>query len=208
MTVISEPSLVEPQRLVWESHAVNSRYPLRRALAVAGVLLALAFAIPRIATHMPYQRLGVSLTWDDEGVSRVQEVVGPPSLGLLRPGDVLMTMNGEPMSRPQPSTSSARLSLPKESITFEVLREGRLLNVLVPPVKLTLWQRMRYFLFRLAALIAAPLVAIALVWRRPDLGTGLVFLWYAGLQAIAMVYQIYRFPELEPTGVLRAWMGL
>jgi hypothetical protein len=208
MTVIPAPSIVEPQRLVWDSHAVISRYPLRRALAVAGVLLALAFVIPRIATHMPYPRLGVSLTWDDQDVARVQEVVGPPSQGLLRPGDVLLNMNGEAMRPPQRVAGVQRLSLPKELITFEVLREGRLLNVMVPPVKLTLWQRIRYFLFRLAALVAAPLVAIALVWRRPDLGTGLVFLWYAGLQAIATSYQIYRFPEFEPTGVLRWWMGL
>ena len=208
MTVLSAPSVVEPQRSVWESRAVNSHYPLRRAIAVAGVLLALAFAIPRIATHMPYPRLGVSMTWDAEGPGRVQEDVGPPSLGHLRPGDVLLTMNGEEMRRPMRGASSERLQLPKESITFEVLREGRVLNVMVPPVKLTLWQRVRYLLFRLAALVAAPLVAIALVWRRPDLTTGLTFLWYAGLHAVAVVHQNYYFPEFEPTGALRWWMGL
>src|SRR4030095_15132324 len=118
MTVLSGPSLVEPQPVVWDSHAVNSRYPLRRALAVAGVLLALAFVIPRIATHMPYQRLGVSLTWDDQDIARVNEVVGPPSQGLLRPGDVLITMNGDKMERPpRMSGSSARPRLPKETIT-------------------------------------------------------------------------------------------
>ena len=121
---------------------------------------------------------------------------------------MLVTLNGEPMRRPPTGANPSRLALPKQAITFEVLREGRLLNVIVPPVKLTVWQRVRYFLFRLAALVAAPLVAIALVWRRPDLGTGFVFLWWAGLQAIAIVYQIYRFPELEPTGLLRFWMGL
>jgi hypothetical protein len=181
---------------------------LRRALAVAGVLLALAFVIPRIATHMPYQRLGVSLSFEDQDKARVQEVVGPPSQGLLRPGDILLTMNGEKMRRPPNGPSWSRPKLPKESITFEVLREGRVLDVMVPPVKLTLWQRIRYFLFRLAALVAAPLVAIALVWRRPDLGTGLVFLWYAGLQAVAVVHQMYFFPEFEQSGVLRWWMGL
>src|SRR4029453_5095278 len=112
MTVIPGPSLIEPRQAVWESHAVNSRYPLRRALAVAGVLLALAFVIPRIAPQMPYQRLGVSLTFDEKDIARVQEVVGPPSLGLLRPGDVLLNMKGEAM-RPPPRGASQRLSLPK-----------------------------------------------------------------------------------------------
>ena len=85
MTVLAGPPVIERGQDVWESHTVTSHYPLRRALAVAGVLLALAFVIPRIVTHMPYQRLGVSLTWDEQGVARVQEVVGPPSLGLSCP---------------------------------------------------------------------------------------------------------------------------
>jgi hypothetical protein len=187
---------------------VTSRDSVRRSLAVAGVLLALAFVVPRIVTQMPYQRLGVTLSWGSDGIARVQEVVGPPSLGLLRPGDVLIAMNGDAMRPPSKVGTYARLALPKETIVFEVQREGRLLDVIVPPVKLTLWQRVRFLLFRLAALVAAPLVAFALVWRRPDLGTGMVFLWYAGLQAVATVYQIYRFPEFEPTGWLRAWMGI
>src|SRR5262245_8174567 len=208
MTVLAEPGVVEPHAHVWEGSSVTSRDSLRRSLAIAGVLLALAFVVPRILTQMPYQRLGVTLSWENHGIARVQEVVGPPSLGLLRPGDVLIAMNGEGMRPPSRVGTYARLALPKETIVFEVQREGRLLNVIVPPVKLTLWQRVRFLLFRLAALVAAPLVAFALVWRRPDLGTGLVFLWYAGLQAVATVFEIYRFPEFEPTGSLRAWMGL
>src|SRR5262245_59395170 len=208
MTVLAEPGVVEPHAHVWEGSSVTSRDSLRRSLAIAGVLLALAFVVPRILTQMPYQRLGVTLSWENHGIARVQEVVGPPSLGLLRPGDVLIAMNGEGMRPPSRVGTYARLALPKETIVFEVQREGRLLNVIVPPVKLTLWQRVRFLLFRLAALVAAPLVAFALVWRRPDLGTGLVFLWYAGLQAVATVHQIYRFPEFEQTGALRWWLGL
>jgi hypothetical protein len=186
---------------------VSSPFVLRRTLAVAGVLLALAFVVPRILTHMPYQRLGVTLSWSADGVARVQEVVGPPSLGLLRPGDVLLSLNGEAMRPPSRSGGQARLALPKEALTFEVLREGRRLDVIVPPVRLTVWQRVRFLLFRLAALVAAPLVAFALVWRRPDLTTASVFLWYAALQVIAVVYQIYRYPEFEPAGFQRFWMG-
>src|SRR5436190_2111286 len=99
--------LVEPIPGVWDSSSVTSRNSLRRALAVAGVLIALAFAIPRVA-----------------------------------------------------------------------------------------------------ALVAAPLVAFALAWRRPDLGTAGVFLWFAALQGLAVVFQIYRTPEVEPIGALRWWMGV
>src|SRR5688572_32874298 len=143
MTVIPAPGPVEPLATVWESSAVHVRHSVRRALAVAGVFLALGFVVPRIVTHMPYQRLGVRLTWGADGVAHVQEVVGPPSLGLLRPGDVLVAVNGEAMERPAGTATGSRLALPKEAITFEVLREGRRLDVLVPPVKLTLWQRIR-----------------------------------------------------------------
>src|SRR5512147_2544796 len=136
MTVLRGPGPIEPRPALWDSSEVITRYPLRRTLAVAGVLLALAFVVPRILTHMPYQRLGVTMTWNDEGVARVQEVVGPPSLGLLRPGDVLVTLNGEAMRRPPSGSTYSRLALPKEAISFEVLREGRRLSVVVPPVKL------------------------------------------------------------------------
>ena len=197
---------VEPAPAVWDSFAVTSRDSLRRALAVAGVLLALAFAIPRVATHMPYPRLGITLAWTPEGSARVQEVVGPPSKGLLRAGDVLLGLDGAPFVKPIRGTS--RLSLPKEALTFDVVRDGQRISVTVPPLRLTLWQRVRFLLFRLAALVAAPLVAFALIWRRPDLGTAGIFLWFAALQGLAVVFQIYRHPEVEPQGALRWWMGV
>src|SRR5213075_2441114 len=167
---------VEPVPVVWDSFGVTSRDSLRRALAVAGVLLALAFAVPRVATHMPYPRLGITLAWTPQGNARVQEVVGPPSKGLLRAGDVLLGLDGAPFVKPIRGTS--RLSLPKEALTFDVERDGQRISVTVPPLRLTLWQRVRFLLFRLAALVAAPLVAFALIWRRPDLGTAGIFLWY------------------------------
>ena len=199
-------ALVERAPGVWDSSRVTSRNSLRRALAVAGVLIALAFAIPRIATHMPYPRLGITLAWTPQGNARVQEVVGPPSKGLLRTGDVLLGLDGAPFLKPIRGTG--RLALPKEALTFDVERDGQRMLVTVPPLRLTLWQRIRFLLFRLAALVAAPLVAFALAWRRPDLGTAGVFLWFAALQGLAVVFQIYRTPEVEPIGALRWWMGV
>ena len=204
--MISHPRTVERSAAVWDSSPVVTRYALRRFMAVAGVLVALAFAIPRIVTHMPYQRLGITLAWTPQGNARVQEVVGPPSKGLLRPGDMLVSVNGEPFRKPVLGLS--RVTLPKQEISLEVLRQGARVSVIIPPVRLTLWQRVRFLVFRLAALVAAPLVAFALVWRRPDLGTAGVFLWYAALQGLAVVFQIYRHPEVDPAGVFRLWMGL
>ena len=188
-------AVVEGRAALWDSRNVNSPYRMRRALAVVGVVLALAFAVPRVLTHMPYPRLGLTLAWTPDGHARVQEVFGPPSKGLLEPGDLLMGMNGEPFERTPPSRAYTSRSLPKDAITFEVRRRGTDVRVVVPPVQLSLWQRVRFLLFRLAALVAAPIVAFALVWRRPDLGTARVFLWYAALQGIAFVFQIYRHPK-------------
>ena len=201
-------AVVEGRAALWDSRNVNSPYRMRRALAVVGVVLALAFAVPRVLTHMPYPRLGLTLAWTPDGHARVQEVFGPPSKGLLEPGDLLMGMNGEPFERTPPSRAYTSRSLPKDAIRFEVRRRGTDVQVVVPPVQLSLWQRVRFLLFRLAALVAAPIVAFALVWRRPDLGTARVFLWYAALQGIAFVFQIYRHPEVQFGGLFRHWMGL
>ena len=199
---------VEGRTAVWDSRVVKSPYRLRRALAVAGVVLALAFAVPRVVTHMPYPRLGVTLSWTADGHAQVQEVFGPPSKGLLEPGDLLLQMNGEPFRRSPVTRTYTSRTLPKDAITFEVQRRGADLQVVVPPVQLSLWQRVRFLLFRLAALVAAPIVAFMLVWRRPDLATAYVFLWYATLQGMAFVHQIYRHPEVQFEGFFKQWMGL
>jgi hypothetical protein len=180
---------------------------MRRALAVLGVLIALAFAVPRILTHTPYARLGLRLEWTADGLARVQQVVGPPSIGLLRSGDLLLEMDGVAIRRPSLTASYGRASLPREPITFLVRRGTEDLTVTVPPARLSLWHRVRYLLVPLAAMVAAPLVAFALFWRRPDLGTAAVFLWFAALQAITVVHEIYRHPEIEPDGALRLFMG-
>ncbi|HEY3216660.1 MAG TPA: histidine kinase, partial [Candidatus Eisenbacteria bacterium] len=180
---------------------------LRRALAVAGVLATLGIGVPRVLTHTPYARLGVTLMWTPQGNARVERVLGPPAQGLLRHGDMLLLMNGAPFRRPPATAGGYRMALPKQPITFRLLRGGRPLEVTVPPARLTIWQRVRFLLFQLLALVAAVFVAFALVWRRPDLGTAAVFLWFAALQTLSAVHETYRNPEVEPTGAFRIFMG-
>ena len=58
---------------------MSRTFRTRRILAVLAVLAAAVLAVPRFLTHVPYQRLGVSLDWDNpDGRPRVFEVVGPP----------------------------------------------------------------------------------------------------------------------------------
>jgi len=181
---------------------------IRRALAVAGLLLAFALIIPRILIYAPYARLGLTLERTTDGTLRVATVVGPPALGLLEKGDVLLTVDGEPIERPSTARSVGRPWLPRGAFQLEVERGGRRFEVTVPPARLSLWQRVRFVLFPLVAVIAAPLVAILLFWRRPDLGTAAVFLWFTALQAVSVVHGIYVIPEQEPTGALRLLMGV
>jgi hypothetical protein len=181
---------------------------IRRALAVAGLLLAFALIIPRILTHIPYSRLGLSLERTTDGSLRVAKVVGPPALGLLEKGDVLLTVDGAPVELSATARRAGRPWLPRESFQLGVERGGRTFEVTVPPARLSLWQRIRFVLFPLAAVIAAPLVAILLFWRRPDLGTAAVFLWFTAVQAVSVVHSIYSIPEQEPAGTLRFLMGV
>ena len=143
--------------------------------------------------------------WTPRGNARVERVVGPPAQGLLKSGDVLVRMNGAPFLRPARATAF-RPMLPKEPIRFDIMRAGRPMEVVVPPVRLTIWQRVRFLVFQLLAIVAALFVALALVWRRPDLGTALVFLWFASLQTLSSVPEFYRNPVVEPTGGFRLVM--
>lgn len=209
MAILDRADPVERPSGVWEHRRVISGFRMRRGLAVAGVLVALAFAVPRIFTHTPYARLGVRLEWSEaDDAFRVQQVVGPPSLGLLRSGDLLIEMDGIPIRKPSLTASYGRAALPKEPITFLVRRGTAEMPVTVPSVRLSIWQRVRHLMVPLAAMVAAPLVAFALFWRRPDLGTAGVFLWFAALQAVTVVHEIYRHPEAEPSGAFRLFMGL
>ncbi len=188
---------------------MNPDHRVRRALAVAGVALALAFATPRLLTHTPYPRLGVGLGLDAaRQLPRVDQVIGPPAQGVLRPGDLLISADGERLGPPRLGPSAPRTPLPREAFTLEYERGNRRLRAVMPPVSLTTWQRLRVLLVPLAGLVAAPLVAFVLVWRRPDLGTAWVFLLFANAQAVAVVHEIYRYPETEPAGLLRHYLTL
>jgi hypothetical protein len=186
---------------------VTQNFRVRRGLAVVGVVVTLAFAAPRLLTHTPYPRLGVSLVVDaPRGLPRVDRVIGPPSQGLLRPGDVLIAVNGERMQPPRMRPSAPRAPLPRDAFTLDFERAGRPMRVIMPPVHLSAWQRLRVLLVPLTAVVAAPLVAFVLVWRRPDLGTAWVFLLFANLQAASVVHEIYRNPEIEPTGLFKQYL--
>jgi hypothetical protein len=189
---------------------VTHEFRARRALAVVAVAVALSFAAPRFLTHTPYPRLGVSLTVDRvHDLPKVARVIGPPAQGLLHPGDVLIAVNGERMKAPSMRPSASQSSeLPREVFTLEFEREGRVMRVLMPPVHLSPWQRLRALLLPLTAIVAAPLVAFWLVWRRPDIGTAWVFLLFSNLQAVAVVHEVYRTPEFEPTGLFRGYLTL
>src|SRR4029077_6549892 len=57
------------------------------------------------------------------------------------------------------------------------------------------------------AVIAVPIVAFLLVWRRPDLGTAWVFLWFACLQGLSAIYDLYRYPQFTPRGAFSIYLG-
>jgi hypothetical protein len=177
----------------------------RRVLAVVGLIATFALVAPRIIAYKPYARLGVTIEWTPQGHARVGSVVGPPSQGLLEKGDILLTVDGQPLHRP--SSSAMGLSLPPAALTLHVMRHSRELDVVIPPAHISVWQRIRFMLLPLTAVIAAPLVAFALVWRRPDLATAAVFLWFACLDAVSVVTHTYRIPLTEPTGAFRLFMG-
>jgi hypothetical protein len=180
-------------------------YRTRRLLALAGLVATFALVTPRIMAYRPYARLGVVLDWTPQGHARVSSVVGPPAQGLLEQGDMLLAVNGQPLTPPASGLSS--LTLPREALTLKFERKGHEMEVLVPPVNVGVWQRIRFMLGQLTAVIAGPLVAFVLVWRRPDLATAAVFLWFACLDGLSFVTQIYRFPVVEPAGFFRWFMA-
>ncbi|MBI5709744.1 MAG: histidine kinase [Candidatus Eisenbacteria bacterium] len=179
-----------------------------RLLAVAAVLAAVAIAVPRFLTHTPYPRLGVRLDWKTpDGLPRVADVFGPPARGLLRKGDVLLTVGGHPATRHEFRRSIRGAGgLPRGPLEVVLRRRGEPVVLTLPPVQLGAWQRVRLFTLPLAAVIAAPLVAFLLVWRRPDLGAAWVFLWFAALQALGVIWGLFRFPQAEIAGAFRVYL--
>ena len=182
----------------------------RRLLALAAVALALLFGLPRFLTHTPYQRLGVRLDWNTPTENpRVTSVVGPPGKGLLQRDDLILTVGGEPFTRTNVfrwQQQHGRKLLVPGPLELSLLRGGRTLALTVPPLELAAWQRVKLYLFPLITVIAAPLVATLLVWRRPDLSAAWVFLLFAVLEALATVWQLFRFPQAEPVGAMATYV--
>ena len=194
---------------MWQSFHVNLSFRARRWLALGAVLAAILFTVPRFLTHTPYQRLGVKLDWTPDHRGRVSEVVGPPGKGLLRRGDILVAVDGNPITQ-QYILKRFRegKSWPAGPLAMEIERSGRLLNLTVPPLSLSAWQRARVLSLQLITVIAAPLVAILLVWRRPDLNAAWVFLWFAILQALGTMWSLFRFPQVELGRGFKTYLGI
>lgn len=181
--------------------AVNPSLATRRALALAAVLLAVLIALPRFLTHTPYQRLGAYV---HRGV--VDRVVGPPAQGLLVRGDVLLAVDSLDV-RPGAVRDSLRAhGWPRGSFTLTIARDGRPVRLRVPPVSLSAWARLKFYFYPIAAMVAAPLVAFLLVWRRPDLPTAWAFLWFAVLQGLGVLFNLYQFPQSEPSAAFRVYL--
>jgi len=180
----------------------------RRLLAVAVVLLAAGIAAPRFLTYSPYARFGARLDFHSPGaVARVDEVVGPPALGLLQEGDLLRVVDGRPGTKEE-FLRRPTSSLPRGPLQLTIERRGEVLEITLPPVRLSLWQRVRMRAFSLAAVVAAPLIAFLLVWRRPDLGAAWAFLWFAVLQGLGVVWVYFRVPPGDPGPLARVYLDL
>lgn len=175
--------------------------PMRRALAVAALCVAAALALPRFLTHTPYPRLGAAIS---KGV--VERVVGPPAKGLLREGDVLVSVDSLDLREPGMRDTLRAHGWPPGPFRLVVERDGRLVPLTVPPVQLNAWERLRVFGYPIIAVVAAPLVAFLLVWRRPDLATAWVFLWYSILQGLGVIWSLYQIPQVELTPPFRAYL--
>jgi hypothetical protein len=179
----------------------------RRAVAVGVILLAAALALPRFLTHSPFSRFGVQLDWSEPaGPIPVTKVIAPPSQGLLREGDLIVSVDGETFSRATARERQRQGGWPIGPIEVVIQREGAEMRVTLPPVRLSAWQRVRLYTWQLAAMVAVPLVAFLLVWRRPDLWTGWTFLAFACVQGVGTLYQIFRFPLGEVSGGFRLYL--
>ena len=181
----------------------------RRAFAIAAVLVAVAIALPRFLTHTPYPRLGVTLDRIESGRSpKVQRVFAPPAEGVLHAEDELVALDGVSFGDAELMARLKAKGFPRGPIRLTIRRAGRPLEFIMPPVQLGAWQRLRLFIFPIAALIAAPLVAFLLVWRRPDLGAAWVFLWFVWLQGVGAIWGLFRYPQTEPAGGFALYIAL
>ncbi len=181
----------------------------RRLLAILAVLLAVGLGVPRFLTHNPYQRLGVNLQWRGQDFPRIERLIGPPASALLQRDDEIRGIDGRMFSSSDEMEEYLKKAgWPTGPFTLTIGRNGRVFNIVYPPLRLGAWQRLRLFIFPVSAMVAAPLVAFLLVWRRPDLRAAWVFLWFAALQAIGVIWSIYKVPVVEPGPTLRLYLDV
>ena len=182
--------------------AVNPVLFARRSLAVAAVLVAVLVALPRFLTHTPYQRLGAYV----RHLRAVERVIGPPAKGRLVPGDTLIAIGGLSLADSTVRDSVRAHGWPRGPFPLTLRRAGVPVTLMMPPVQLSAWERLRIYFYPIAAVIAAPIVAFLLVWRRPDLNTAWAFLWFAALQGLSVIYGLYQFPQHEFGPGFRAYL--
>jgi len=199
----------EPDLTHAHDHGVTPGFRARRALAVAAMLGALAIGLPRFLTHTPYPRFGVVFDWRDAGNRGViAQVVGPPGRGVLEKGDRLLRIEGETVTRDMLRSHIKKQDWPRGPLRLLAERDGRQIELVLPTLKLSAWQRVRSYTLPLAAVIAVPIVAFLLVWRRPDLGTAWAFLWYATIQGLGAIFDLYRFPPFNVSGGFKLYIDL
>ena len=183
---------------------MTSDVRLRRVLAVAALLAGFGVALPRFLTHGPYPRLGARI--GEGGV--VQRVLGPPARGTLAPGDRLVSLNGAPLADIEVRARLSAEGWPRGPLDLVYEREGVLRRVTLPPTRLSPWERFRMQAYPIAVAVAAPLVAFLLVWRRPDLGTAWVFLWYATLDGLGVLRTVFPHAQVQADPLFSAYLVL
>jgi hypothetical protein len=171
---------------------------------VAVLLAGFGVALPRFLTHGPYPRLGARIG----GGGVVQGVLGPPARGTLQPGDRLLRLNGLALADSAVRARLATEGWPRGPLELEFERDGVVQRVTLPPPRLSPWERFRLSAYPIAVAVAAPLVAFLLVWRRPDLSTAWVFLWYATLDGLAVLQALFRYSQVEPGGAFAVYLQI
>lgn len=175
-----------------------------RMVAVIALMIAVAIALPRFLTHSP-MRLGVAVDkwWGD--APTVEEVKGGPALGRLQPGDRLLELDGESLTDLELLKKIQATGFPRRAMVLTIERDGEIMEVEIPPVGMGVWERLRHVIFPISALLAAPLVAFLLIWRRPDLVTARLFLWFACLQGLGAVWALFPHPMVEVGGAFETY---
>jgi len=141
----------------------------------------------------------------------VTSVVGPPGKGLLRRDDLILAVDGQPFTRANVfrwQQQAGRKMLARGPLPLTLLRGRDTLTLTIPPLELAAWQRVRFTCFPLITVIAAPLVATLLVWRRPDLTAAWVVPAVRRARGIGHGVAMFRFPQTELTGPLGTYVGV